>query len=117
MPFDDPATWAQGWTAAKTAFDSVRSAISMVRDVRSLGGGTEQEQKAIDNALTIASSSTAIAEAQLAQSFGYELCRCAFPPTPMTTIGYFNHSHGNKTEGDPVYECPKCGFNTAGPFK
>jgi len=45
MPFDDPSAWAQGLTAAKTAFDSVRSAISMVNDVRSLGGGTEQEKR------------------------------------------------------------------------
>ena len=66
MPLDDPSTWVTGWTAAKTAFESVRSAISMVKEAKSLGGGTEQQQKAIDSALTIASSNTAIAEAQLA---------------------------------------------------
>jgi hypothetical protein len=58
-----------------------------------------------------------IAEAELAKAFGYELCKCDFPPTPMLTVGYFNWNHGaNKKEGDPVYECPKCGYNTAGPF-
>ena len=86
MPIDDPATWAQGLTAAKTAFDSIRSAIGMVKDVQSLGGGTEEQRKAIDTALTTAQSSTAIAEAQLAQAFGYELCKCEFPPTPMKTM-------------------------------
>ena len=87
MPIDDPSTWAQGLAAAKTAFDSVRSAIGIVKDVRSLGGGTEQQQKAIDQALTVASSTTAIAEAELAKAFGYELCKCEFPPTPMRTVG------------------------------
>jgi hypothetical protein len=56
MPLDDPSTWMKGLAAAKTAFDSVRSAISIVKDVQSLGGGTQQQQKAIDQALTIASS-------------------------------------------------------------
>jgi hypothetical protein len=83
----DPSTIAQGLAAAKAAFDSVRSAISMVKDVRSLGGGSQQQQKAIDQALTVASSNTAIAEAHLAQALGYELCRCEFPPTPMITVG------------------------------
>jgi hypothetical protein len=106
----------QGLSAAKTALDSVRSAIGMVRDVKSLGGGTEQERKAIDKALTVASSNTAIAEAQLAQAFGYDLCKCEFPPTPMTTVGYFAMSHGEHPAGDPVYECPKCGYTSAGPF-
>jgi hypothetical protein len=49
----DPSTIAQGLAAAKTVFDSVRSAISMVKDVQSLGGGTPQQQKAIDQALTV----------------------------------------------------------------
>src|SRR6266550_7653138 len=116
MPLDDPGSWMAGATALKTAFDSVRSAISMVRDVRSLGGGTEQEKRAIDTALTVASSSTAIAEAQLAQAFGYELCKCDFPPTPMVTVGYRGHRHAGHKETDPIYECPKCGHNNAGPW-
>ena len=89
----------------------------MVKDVRSLGGGTEQEKKAIDNALTVASSTAAIAEAELAKAFGYELCKCDFPPTPMRTVGYMTSNHGNHRIGDPVYECPKCRYCTAGPFQ
>ena len=116
MPIDDPSSWAQGFTALKMAFDSARSAFSMAKEVRSRGGGTEQEQKAIDSALTIASSNTAIAEAKIAASLGYELCKCDFPPTPMRTVGYFSRQVANKNEGDPVYECPKCGYNNAGPF-
>jgi hypothetical protein len=117
MPVDDPSTWVKGLAAAKTAIDSVRSAISMVKDVQSLGGGTQQQQKAIDQALTIASSNTAIAEAQLAQAFGFELCKCEFPPTPMKTVGYFDIPVAGHAEGDPVYECPKCGYTNAGPYQ
>ncbi len=116
MAIDDPSAWAQGLAAAKTAFDSIRSAIGIVKDVRSLGGGTEQQQRAIDQALTVASSTTAIAEAELAKAFGYELCKCVFPPTPMRTVGYWTRHHDNHHTGAPVYECPKCGYNTAGPY-
>jgi Zn finger protein HypA/HybF involved in hydrogenase expression len=116
MPIDDPSSWAQGFTALKMAFDSARSAFSMAKEVWSRGGGTEQEQKAIESALTIASSNTALAEAKIAVSLGYELCKCEFPPTPMRTVGYFNRRTENNKEGDPVYECPKCGYNNAGPY-
>jgi hypothetical protein len=117
MPIDDPNTWVQGAAAVKAAFDGLRSAISTIKDIRGLGGGTEQQQKAIDAALTTAASNTAIAEATLGQAFGYQLCRCEFPPTPMRTVGYVsaNLANGMKV-GDQVYECPKCGYNNAGPF-
>jgi hypothetical protein len=113
---DDPSAWVRGFAAAKTAFDSVRSAIDMVKDAKSLAGGTQQQQKAIDQALTVASSNTAIAEAQLAQAFGYQLCKCEFPPTPMRTVGYFDVPVAGHTEGDPVFECPKCGYTNAWPY-
>jgi hypothetical protein len=116
MPIEDPSAWVQGLAAAKTVFDSIRSAIGVLKDVRSLGGGTEQQQKAIDQALKLASSNTAIAEAQLAKAFGYELCKCAFPPIPMRTVGYWSRNHDTHTIGEPVYECQKCGYNSAGPY-
>jgi hypothetical protein len=118
MPIDDPSTWLQGAGAVKAAFDSLRSAISLVKDVRSLDGGSEQQQKAIDSALATAATNTAIAEAQLAQALGYELCKCEFPPTPMKTVGYFGLSAGSagRRAGDPVYECPKCGYRNSGPL-
>jgi Zn finger protein HypA/HybF involved in hydrogenase expression len=117
MAIDDPSAWAQGALALKTAFESLRTALSMVKDIRSLGSGSEEQQKVIDTALTVASSNTAIAEAELAKAFGYQLCKCEFPPIPMKTVG----SHSRNMEkhmrvGDPVYECPKCGYNTAGPY-
>ena len=116
MPIDDPSTWAQGIDAFKTAIDSIRSAIGMVKNVRSLGGGTEQQQKAIDNALSEARLKTVIAEAQLARALGYALCKCDYPPTPMKTVGYMTSNQGKHQIGELVYECPKCGHDTATPY-
>jgi hypothetical protein len=104
MPFD-LATFVEGITALKTALDAGRSAWSMIKDFRSRGSNTEQEQKAIDATLTVASANTALAEATLGQAFGYELCKCSFPPTPMLTVGYLKSTHAqSKRVGDIVYE-------------
>jgi hypothetical protein len=116
MPFD-LTTFTEGLGALKTALDAGRSAWSMIKDFRSRGSSSEQEKKAIENALTVASTSTELAEAKLGQAFGYELCKCSFPPIPMLTVGYLTHNHSaNKRVGDPVYKCPKCGYDTAAPF-
>ena len=113
MPIDDQSTWAEGIDAFKTAIENIRSAIGMVKNVRS---GTDQQQKAIDNALREARLKTVIAEAQLAKALGYALCKCNYPPTPMKTVGYMTSNQGNHQTGDLVYECPKCGYNTAAPW-
>jgi hypothetical protein len=114
MAQDDPKIPLKGPAAMKAAVDSMRSAIEMVKELRTLGGITADEQKAIDNALALATSNTAIAEAEMAHALGYELCKCSFPPTPMLTVGYLGR--GPKEMLGPVYECPKCGFDTAGPY-
>jgi hypothetical protein len=45
------------------------------------------------------------------------LRKCTFPPTPMLTVGYLDRTCAdNKRVGDPVYKCPKCGYDTAAPF-
>jgi hypothetical protein len=116
MPIDDPSSWAQGASAVKTMFDSVRSAIGVLKDVRSLGGGSEQQQKTIDTALATGTSTAAIAEAELAKAFGFELCKCTFLPTAMLTVGFFATNAGRHKVSDPVFECRKCGYTNAGPF-
>jgi len=116
MAIDDPSAWAQGAAALKTAFEGIKTAISVIKEVRSVAGGSAQQQKVIDTALTVASSNTAIAEAEPAKGFGYELCKCEFPPIPMRTVGYFDRPVGKRQPGDPVYECPKCGYSNAGPY-
>jgi predicted RNA-binding Zn-ribbon protein involved in translation (DUF1610 family) len=107
----DPNTVAQGATAFKTIFDGLRSAIGMLRDLRETeGSGSAEQKKLVDQALDRAEQATKVAEAQVAQALGYELCKCKFPPTIMLTVGY---AHNARHKGT-VYECPKCGHDTAG---
>jgi hypothetical protein len=113
---DDPQVYAQGANAFKAIFDSLRSAITMVRELRSRpDGGSEKETALIDAALDKADGAAAIAQAQVAKALGYELCKCEFPPIPMLTVGSHNGRSGIP-DGLPVYECPKCKFNTAAPW-
>jgi hypothetical protein len=117
MPIDDPATWSQGALAFKTIFDGLRSAISMVREARGKSGDADhgkEETKLIEAALEKASIATAVAEAEVAKGLGFELCKCQFPPIPMLTVGHIDNPDA-KMRG-AVYECPKCGFNSAGPW-
>jgi hypothetical protein len=111
----DPFSIVAGLNALKTALDSVRQGVAVFKDMRSMGGDTAKQEKIIDSAVTIASTNTAIAEANLGQALGYQLCRCQFPPTPMLTVGYFENELGpGRNTGDPVYECAQCGYTNAG---
>jgi hypothetical protein len=114
MPVDDPNTWLQGATAVKAAFDAFRAAIAGVRDIRAIAGGTEEQKKVVDEALDHAVRTAAIAEAEVAKALGFELCKCQFPPTIMLTVGH--KLDRGKTGAGPVYECPKCGHNSASPW-
>jgi len=114
MPIDDPNTWLAGATAVKAAFDAIRSAIGGVREIRKLGDGSEQQKKVVDDALDLAERTVAVAEAEVAKALGYELCKCQFPPTIMLTVGHKSDRGGSGT--GPVFECPKCGYNTASPW-
>jgi hypothetical protein len=107
----DLTNWVAGAAAVKSTFDTLKSAIGLLRDAKGLLPEGDQRE-AITIALDSASASAKIAEAEVAKALGYELCRCDFPPTPMLTVGELN----GRPKIGPVYECPKCGFNTAGPF-
>jgi hypothetical protein len=111
----DPVTIVSGIAAAKTAFDALRSAIGLIKDTKDLLPKNETTA-AITAALATAESSSRIAEAEIAKAFGYELCKCQFPPTPMLTVGYHTRLNGGYRPGSPVFECPKCGITSAGPF-
>ena len=98
----------------KVAFDTMRSALGLMKDAKDvLPEGPRRE--AIEQSLDASENQLQIAEAEIAQSLGYPLCRCAFPPTPMLKIGY--RTHGGPEEGvTDVHECPKCKQNDAGPW-
>jgi hypothetical protein len=108
----DLTNWVAGAAAVKSTFDTLKSAIGLLKDAKGLLPEGDQREKAITMALDSAAASAKIAEAEVAKALGYELCKCEFPPTPMLTVGELN----GRPKTGPVYECPKCGFNTAGPF-
>lgn len=96
MPFD--------LTDLKLAFDMMKSAIGIAKDAKDLLPEGEKKQTLV-NSLNAVESQTQIAEAQIANALGYQLCRCTFPPQIMLRIGY-------KTQDHAVHEhfrCPKCG--------
>ena len=111
----DPVTLLSAW---KTSVDAVKGAIDLLGKIIPASGANQQQKQALENALLTASSSAALAEAEIGKAYGYEFCRCTLPPTPMLTVGYFTRmgAQQDKKDGDPVYECPKCGFTNSGPF-
>jgi hypothetical protein len=109
----DPITMASAIGALKPTFDAPRSAMGLLKDAKDLLPSGDKREEAISQALITAESSAKIAEAEIAKALGYELCKCEFPPTIMLTVGRHNVRSGHS---GPVYECAKCGYNTAGPW-
>lgn len=104
----------EGVDQLKSMFEMFRSALGMVKDVQGLLPDGEKKEAAL-RSLDEAKKASDIAEASIAQALGYELCKCQFPPTPMLTVGFMSR-HGRMGESSTVYECPRCGINTAGPW-
>ena len=113
----DLSPFADAFAAVRSAFELWRMAIGAARETVDLLPDA-QEKQAAGRALEEAVQASEVAEAQLAQALGYELCRCQFPPIPMLQIGYLNprgtRFHQAHQETQQVYECPLCKQNTAG---
>jgi DNA-binding CsgD family transcriptional regulator len=77
-------------TALKTMFDAVRSAIGIAKDARAIKQTSLDDRQAFDRAIDQAEQAASLAQAQVAQLLGYQLCRCTFPPAVMLTVGTFN---------------------------
>jgi hypothetical protein len=104
-----------GARALKAGFDAFRAAAAGVKDMLAIAGGTEEQKKVVEEALDHAIRTAAVAEAEVAKALGYELCKCQFPPTIMLTVGYKSErGERGATASGPVFECPKCGYNSAG---
>jgi hypothetical protein len=111
----DPVAIVSGIAAVKTTLDAFRAAIGLLRETKDLLPNDEKTAP-INAALAAAESSSRIAEAEIAKALGYELCKCEFPPTPMLTVGYHTRPTPGYRSGSPVFECPKCGITSAGPY-
>ncbi len=113
MPLGDPSSWAEGLGALKTGFEALRSAIGMVKDVRR--SFSDNEQKVIDAALTVATTNTAAAEAKLAAAW---LRALQVPVSPDADADRRLSSHVGPEAARRVSPCLRVsegGFNTAGP--
>ncbi len=115
---------AAGLSAVKTAFDTAKTALGIVSDVRdTLPSGSAKDR--VGTALEQATEKIAEGEAAVAAALGYTLCRCQNPPAPMLMVGHLPIRHlsgidkgqvlsqsaragGGLTGSIPVHECPKC---------
>jgi hypothetical protein len=112
----DPLTVVAGISAVKTTFDALRSAIGLIRDTKGLLP-KDEKTAVIAAALATAESSSKVAEAEVAKALGYELCRAHFPPVVMLQVGYhIGNADAFSRTGNPVFECPECHRNSAGPY-
>jgi hypothetical protein len=103
-----------GFAALKSGVDTLRGVLGLYRDIRAALPADKQE--AVTKALNEAEKNLQMAEAEFARGFGYRLCRCKFPPTPMLLVGHrpspFKHPRVDPSPPDlPVHECPVCKRN------
>src|SRR5690606_9318038 len=106
--------WSSAMEQLKAGVDLLRNTVGLFKDVKdALPAGEKRD--AITKAIDQSEKQLQIAEAQIAAGLGYQLCHCQFPPPIMLTAGYFN-GRGSPPQTGPVYECPRCGLNTAAPF-
>jgi len=88
----------------KTSFDLFKAAIDLFRSSKDLLPNSAEKltaEKSIDEAEKIAK----IAEAKLAQAFGFQVCPKEWPPVIMLAT----EVHGNVD----LYQCPSCGTRYA----
>ncbi len=74
-------------------FRSLGDAIRIAKDAKDLL--PKKKREPLEKKLEEAERAAKLAEAQIAQGLGYELCRCTFPPQIMLSIG-------------EQEQCPKC---------
>lgn len=95
----------------KYGFDALRAAVETVKLLREAtrGGSKAPNAPNLDDQIKAAERQVQLAEAQLAQSLNYKLCKAHFPPIPMLK---------DRTDAKRVLEihkCPVCGDEDPSP--
>jgi hypothetical protein len=104
----DPISITDGIALFKSGMDGIRGVFGVWKDVRgSLPEGAKRDE--VTRALELSEQRLQIAEAQIAKGFGYALCKCEFPPTPMLTVRWIERGGGRA-----ALRCPKCGLTDNG---
>lgn len=83
-----------------TGIRVLKEVIGLTKDVKDLLPDGEKKDL-ISQRLVDLEKKSGEAEAQIAKSLGYKLCRCTYPPQIMLSIGY------NKG-GLEQFKCMKC---------
>ena len=82
-----------------SAFVMVKEALGLAKAAKDLLPDSPQRE-ASDLAFDKASRAVELAEAQIAEQLGFDLCKCSFPPAISLR------------QPDGTHRCPKCGRNT-----
>ncbi|MGD0267143.1 MAG: hypothetical protein ABSD47_19670 [Candidatus Methylomirabilota bacterium] len=85
--------------ALKNALGLLTSAVSLAREAKELLPD-DDKKKSMEEKLDAAEKATKTAEARIAQSLGYQLCKCTFPPQIMLSAG--------NRENYEEFRCPAC---------
>ncbi len=96
-----------GFDELNTGLDAFRSAVGLAKNTKDLLPEGPQRD-AVMEGLEKAERATQLAKAQIAQTLGFPLCRCTFPPQIMLSEGRRGSGY-NRWED---YRCPECGRAT-----
>jgi hypothetical protein len=96
----DPMTAASAVQGVRSAVDLFRSALALFREAKD-ALPDNSHSNAIEKSIEEAERQIRLAEVQVAQSLGYQLCQCTFPPQIMLSIG--RHPRGRER-----FQCPTC---------
>ena len=72
-------------------------ALTFFRSIRDMLPKGEQQDKAQENIENV-ERALRLAEAEIGKAFGYRMCQCTIPPTPML----YKHAEGLYVCGNPV---------------
>jgi len=92
------------------AMESVKTGLSLFSEAIGLAKKTNDllpssdDKENITKALHEADKASKLAEAQVAQALGYNLCKCTFPPQIMLSLGYKKLDYNHQEE----FKCPSC---------
>lgn len=87
-------------SSLKSAIEAALSAIALFKSFKgTLPPGPKRDE--IEKTLSQAEQDFRLAEVQIAQSLGYELCQCTWPPQIMLAIEH-------DSDGFPTFQCPEC---------
>jgi hypothetical protein len=95
--------------SVKSGFDALRAAIETLKGLRDFIKPGSPDAEKIDLKILAAEREIRMAEAQLALSLGYKLCRAHFPPVPMLKVRV------DAKRVVEVYQCPVCNLEEPSP--